>query len=260
MDLGDDETMLSDAGDPHVVSSDASLAERTFGSLDAALDEFGSPEPGWAALDERLGDDGGAAAAAAAAPGPAPPAAAANLRRGKWTQCECDYAGVVVEHFTAGTLPGLVGGESLRATLSELLSCAPMRITKKLSATRAHGKQTFRKRGELGARERVALEAARAAFLDSLARKPASPLRIPALPVASEPRRVLRPPTARRRRRSRRRRSGLAPRPRTGGSTTCGAASGSTTRAASTRARSAGSSSTARPPSPRGPSRRSPSR
>mmetsp|Transcript_6302 Transcript_6302/g.18623 ORF Transcript_6302/g.18623 Transcript_6302/m.18623 type:complete len:406 (+) Transcript_6302:318-1535(+) len=90
------------------------------------------------------------------------------LRRGKWTQPECDYAAAVIEHFSSGRLPGLSGGESLRATLSELLGCAPMRITKKLSSTRAHGKQCFKKRGELAARERVALEAARARFLASL--------------------------------------------------------------------------------------------
>jgi len=90
------------------------------------------------------------------------------MRRGKWTQPECDYAAAVIEHFSSGRLPGLSGGESLRATLSELLGCAPMRITKKLSSTRAHGKQCFKKRGELAARERVALEAARARFLASL--------------------------------------------------------------------------------------------
>ena len=98
----------------------------------------------------------------------AAPPAQNTTRRGKWTAPECDYAAVVIEHFANGRLPGLSGGESLRATLAELLGCAPMRITKKLSSTRAHGKQCFKKRGELSARERVALESARAAFLRSL--------------------------------------------------------------------------------------------
>ena len=122
----------------------------------------------------------------APAPAPAPPATqsvsqfgwcgsalagglgADKTRRGKWTAPECDYAAIVIEHFADGRLPGLSGGESLRATLAELLGCAPMRITKKLSSTRAHGKQCFKKRGELSARERVALESARSAFLRSL--------------------------------------------------------------------------------------------
>ena len=98
----------------------------------------------------------------------AAPPAQNTTRRGKWTAPECDYAAVVIEHFANGRLPGLSGGESLRATLAELLGCAPMRITKKLSSTRAHGKQCFKKRGELSARERVALESARAAFLRCL--------------------------------------------------------------------------------------------
>ena len=98
----------------------------------------------------------------APAPAPAPPApqsvsqfgwcgsalagglGADKTRRGKWTAPECDYAAIVIEHFADGRLPGLSGGESLRATLAELLGCAPMRITKKLSSTRAHGKQCFK--------------------------------------------------------------------------------------------------------------------
>ena len=134
-----------------------------------------SPTPSLSAFDEDLHSlssfgalDDAAAVPAAPEAAAAAPAAGDAVRRGKWTAPECDYAALVIEHFGSGRLPGLAGGESLRATLSELLGCAPMRITKKLSATRAHGKQCFKKRGELGARDRVALERARARFLASL--------------------------------------------------------------------------------------------
>jgi len=89
-------------------------------------------------------------------------------RQGKWTQAECNYAMLLIEHFTSGRLPGCAGGESLRTTLSECLMCTPMRITKKLSATHAIGKCCFKKKGELNAKERVELEASRAAFIASV--------------------------------------------------------------------------------------------
>lgn len=92
-------------------------------------------------------------------------------RQGKWTRAECEYAMLLIEHFTSGRLPGCSGGESLRTTLSECLMCTPMRITKKLSATHAIGKCCFKKKGELNAKERVDLEAARAAFVASVERK-----------------------------------------------------------------------------------------
>lgn len=49
--------------------------------------------------------------------------------------------------------------------------CTPMRITKKLSATHAIGKCCFKKKGELSAKERVNLEAARHAFLASVEKR-----------------------------------------------------------------------------------------
>ena len=89
---------------------------------------------------------------------------ALERRHGKWTQAECDYAMLLIEHFTSGRLPGLLGGESLRTTLSECLACTPMRVTKKLSSTHAIGKCVFKLRGSLTNDERQALDAARRAF------------------------------------------------------------------------------------------------
>ncbi|KAH8096140.1 glycosyl transferase [Aureococcus anophagefferens] len=77
-------------------------------------------------------------------------------RQGKWTTQECDYAMLLIEHFTSGSLPGLLGGESLRSTLSECLMCTPMRVTKKLSSTHAIGKCCFKKKGDLGPGDRAA--------------------------------------------------------------------------------------------------------
>ena len=93
---------------------------------------------------------------------------ALERRHGKWTQAECDYAMLLIEHFTSGRLPGLLGGESLRTTLSECLACTPMRVTKKLSSTHAIGKCVFKLRGSLTNDERQALDAARRAFLASV--------------------------------------------------------------------------------------------
>ena len=75
------------------------------------------------------------------------PPRALERRHGKWTQAECDYAMLLIAHFTSGRLPGLLGGESLRTTLSECLACTPMRVTKKLSSTHAIGKCCFKLRG-----------------------------------------------------------------------------------------------------------------
>ena len=96
-----------------------------------------------------------------------------DRRQGKWTQAECEYAMLLIEHFTSGRLPGCAGGESLRTTLSECLTCTPMRITKKLSSTHAIGKCCFKKKGELTAKERVELEASRARFIASVEKRPA---------------------------------------------------------------------------------------
>ena len=85
-------------------------------------------------LDDELGDLSGQAwglgdcsmspvgvsTAGAAAGGEEARGGGSGVRRGKWTQPECDYAAVIIEYFTDGRLPGLYGGESLRATLSEL--------------------------------------------------------------------------------------------------------------------------------------------
>ncbi|KAJ1450602.1 hypothetical protein M885DRAFT_532052 [Pelagophyceae sp. CCMP2097] len=95
-------------------------------------------------------------------------------RQGKWTRPECEYAAILIEHFTSGRLPGCAGGESLRTTLAECLMCTPMRITKKLSSTHAIGKSCFKKKGELSARERVSLDQARASFLASVESKKSS--------------------------------------------------------------------------------------
>lgn len=100
--------------------------------------------------------------------------AAYERRQGKWTTQECDYAMLLIEHFTSGSLPGLLGGESLRSTLSECLMCTPMRVTKKLSSTHAIGKCCFKKKGDLGPGDRAALDAARLAFLASV-EKPGRP-------------------------------------------------------------------------------------
>ena len=104
--------------------------------------------------------------------------AAYERRQGKWTTQECDYAMLLIEHFTSGSLPGLLGGESLRSTLSECLMCTPMRVTKKLSSTHAIGKCCFKKKGDLGPGDRAALDAARLAFLASV-EKPGRPAAAP---------------------------------------------------------------------------------
>lgn len=91
-----------------------------------------------------------------------------SRRQGKWTTEECEYCMLLIEHFTTGRLPGLLGGESLRSTLSECLRCTPMRVTKKLSATHAIGKCCFKKSGSLDGDERSSLDGARRAFLRSV--------------------------------------------------------------------------------------------
>jgi len=96
------------------------------------------------------------------------PPRALERRHGKWTQAECDYAMLLIAHFTSGRLPGLLGGESLRTTLSECLACTPMRVTKKLSSTHAIGKCCFKLRGALSLEEKQALDAARGSFLVSV--------------------------------------------------------------------------------------------
>lgn len=118
-----------------------------------------------------LGEASGSGSTAAAVNGGKAGASSFERRQGKWTRAECEYAMLLIEHFTSGRLPGCSGGESLRTTLSECLMCTPMRITKKLSATHAIGKCCFKKKGELKAKERVDLEAARHAFLASVEKR-----------------------------------------------------------------------------------------
>ena len=79
---------------------------------------------------------------------------------------------LLIEHFTSGRLPGLMGGESLRSSLSECLMCTPMRVTKKLSSTHAIGKCCFKKQGSLSPLERAELDESRRAFLQSVEQRP----------------------------------------------------------------------------------------
>ena len=53
-----------------------------------------------------------------------------NLRSGKWTREEMEYAHELINEFKAGTLD-LEEGVSLRSFLSKILRCNPKRISKK---------------------------------------------------------------------------------------------------------------------------------
>jgi hypothetical protein len=61
------------------------------------------------------------------------------LFRGKWTPAEECYATKLINYFNNGQLP-LVEGTTLRAFLSKLLDCDPMRISKKFQGGQALGK------------------------------------------------------------------------------------------------------------------------
>lgn len=67
------------------------------------------------------------------------------LRRGKWTTEEEAYATRLMNEFKSGLLP-LTDGTTLRAFLSKLLNCDPMRISKKFVGNNCIGKQVFRRR------------------------------------------------------------------------------------------------------------------
>ena len=67
------------------------------------------------------------------------------LRRGKWTTEEEAYATRLINEFKSGLLP-LTDGTTLRAFLSKLLNCDPMRISKKFVGINCIGKQVFRRR------------------------------------------------------------------------------------------------------------------
>lgn len=57
------------------------------------------------------------------------------------------YAERLIEEFSAGTLP-LEGGTTLRALLSQLLHCDPMRISKKFANAGSIGKLKFKRASE----------------------------------------------------------------------------------------------------------------
>ena len=67
------------------------------------------------------------------------------LRRGKWTTEEEAYATRLINEFKSGLLP-LTDGTTLRAFLSKLLNCDPMRISKKFVGNNCIGKQVFRRK------------------------------------------------------------------------------------------------------------------
>lgn len=108
---------------------------------------------------------------------PPPSALAPNkdeLRRGKWTPEEENYANKLISEFKAGTLP-LAEGTTLRTFLSKLLQCDPMRISKKFVGNKCIGKQVFRKREgdaippEVAAANRAELAALETAYLNKIA-------------------------------------------------------------------------------------------
>lgn len=61
------------------------------------------------------------------------------LRRGKWTREESEYCDRLIEEFKNGNL-ALAEGTTLRAFLSRLLRCDPMRISKKYTGDQCIGK------------------------------------------------------------------------------------------------------------------------
>ena len=72
-----------------------------------------------------------------------------NLRRGKWTPEEEEYANAVVREFNSGYLDA-EAGTTLRIYLSEKLQCDPMRITKKFTGNDSIGKRVFHPTGRIG--------------------------------------------------------------------------------------------------------------
>lgn len=65
-----------------------------------------------------------------------------ELRKGKWTVEEENYANKIISLFNQGMLPVVVG-TTLRTYLSDKLRCDPMRITKKYAGASCIGKQVF---------------------------------------------------------------------------------------------------------------------
>lgn len=69
-----------------------------------------------------------------------PVASGSEVRKGKWTHEEEDYAAALIDHFDNGFLT-LVEGTTLRVFLAEKLRCDPMRITKKFAGDGCLGKR-----------------------------------------------------------------------------------------------------------------------
>ena len=67
-----------------------------------------------------------------------------GIRKGKWTAEESAYCDRLIEEFKNGKLP-LAEGTTLRAFLSRLLQCDPMRISKKYTGDQCIGKVSPRR-------------------------------------------------------------------------------------------------------------------
>ena len=95
------------------------------------------------------------------------------LRRGKWNRAEEAYALKLIEEFHAGHLP-LKEGTTLRAFLSGVLRCQPMRVSKKFVGDWAVGRRAFRRANcatrsaEESARKMTEIKKLEDAFLASL--------------------------------------------------------------------------------------------
>jgi len=100
------------------------------------------------------------------------------LRRGKWTRAEEAYALKLIEEFHAGHLP-LKEGTTLRAFLSGVLRCQPMRVSKKFVGDWAVGRRAFRRANgatrsaEESAKKMTEIKTLEDAFLASLKREKA---------------------------------------------------------------------------------------
>jgi len=102
-----------------------------------------------------------------AAPAPQP-ASSVPLRTGQWTQEEIAFAKKVIEYFDRGSLPNCTNGTTLRALLSEVLHCSPMRISKKFAGDIAIGKRTFTKHATLDRQQTDELERLELDFHESI--------------------------------------------------------------------------------------------
>mmetsp|Transcript_10271 Transcript_10271/g.15552 ORF Transcript_10271/g.15552 Transcript_10271/m.15552 type:complete len:472 (+) Transcript_10271:108-1523(+) len=67
-----------------------------------------------------------------------------DQRVGQWTREEEAYATQIGNLFRSGKIPNCPEGITMRALLSNLLNCAPMRVTKKYSGENAIGKRSYR--------------------------------------------------------------------------------------------------------------------